>query len=231
VSISRSGTSKDATDGAGLGKASFRAIDGVSRFSVIVTRFGPSVKAKLAIMHHSMIHEIMSISKPSVFHFLMYSHDVSVLGCTCQASIIMLLLMVKARTWSVGVSSVRVWDRSWNKCVERYGRQQNSHWFESATHALSFYFPFLGDHAGYQPSRDGVRGSEATVSDPVLPPSTSACHESRVRFATQRSRTSYAAPLCPSHSVCCAILCWLPQLVRSVDDWLAGWKRTLETLQ
>jgi hypothetical protein len=152
------------------------------------------------------------------------------------------------------VSSVRVWDRSWNKCVERYGRQQNSHWFESVTHALSFYFPlfprppdyllalaaaadifflsgFLRDYAGDYPSRDGVRGSEAIVSDPVLPPSTSACHESRVRFATQRSRTSYAASLCPSLSVGCAILCRLPQLVRSVDDWLAGWKRTLETLQ
>jgi hypothetical protein len=217
---------------------------------------GPSVKAKLAIMHHSMLHEIMNISKPSVFHFLMYSHDVSVLGCTCQASITMLLLVDKARTWSVGVSSVRVWDSSWNKCVERYGRQQNSHWLESVTHALSFYFPLFPRPPDYllalaaaadifllswrpckimyQPSRDGVRGSEATVSDPVLPPSTSgssACHGSRVHLATQRSRTSYEAPLCPSLSVGCAILCRLPQLVRSVDDWLAGWKRTLETLQ
>jgi len=69
VSISRSGTSKDATDGVGLGKATFRAIDVESRFSVVVTRLGPNFKPELAMMHHSMLHEIMNICKP-VFHFL-----------------------------------------------------------------------------------------------------------------------------------------------------------------
>jgi hypothetical protein len=50
----------------------------------------------------------MNISKPSVFHFLMYSHDVSVLGCTCQASIIMLLLgkSEDMERWSVQCESL-----------------------------------------------------------------------------------------------------------------------------